>query len=315
MASSSRRKSNSSARSTSRRKVVLTAQDTSRVRDSQPQRKVDKGRGTSRLSRGESSAAAKKVANSKRIDREQRLSAQRRALRLKVALVAVVILSIAFAVMSAYQSQVFEVASVEVVGNKHLTPDEVMALAALPEGATLLRFPSSEMVERLTESPWIESATVTRDFPDTARIHIVERVPFAQVDVGEASFWLVDRQGVMIAQQTPETTSTLIVIRDITGLDPRPSIKTGSEPLLNALDVWAGLGAELRALTRAISAPSIDKTALITHDDVEVFVGSADDIAKKDAVTRGILAEQQGNVVSINVRTVDRPTWRGIEEE
>lgn len=315
MASNSRRKSNSSARSTGRRKVVLTAQDTSRVRNSQPQRKVDKGRASGRLSRTESSAAAKKVANSKRIEREQRLRVQRRTFRLKVALMLIVIASVVFALVSVYQSQIFEVANVDVVGNTQLTSAEVIALAALPEHATLLRFPSGEMVERLMQNPWIESATVTRDFPDTARIRIVERVPYAQVDVGEAASWLVNRQGVMIAQQTPDTTSTLIVIRDITGLDPRPSVKTGSEPLLNALDVWAGLGAELRALTRAISAPSIDKTALITHDDVEVFIGSADDIEKKDAVARGILAEQQGNVVSINVRTVDRPTWRGIGEE
>ncbi len=315
MASSSRRKSDSSARSTGRRKVVLTAQDTSRVRNGQPKPKVDKRRLSEPLSRGSSSVAAKKVADSKRTDRERRLRSQRRMLRLRLALILVLLFSAVFGIVSVYQSQVFEVSAVDIIGNSRLSAAEVEAIAAIPDGATLLRFPADEMVQRLVENPWIESATVTRDFPDTARIHIAERVPFAQVDLGGAAFWLVSRSGVMIAQQTPETTSTLIVIRDIAGLDPRQGVKTVSEPLLNSLDVWAGLSEELQSLTRALSAPSIDKTALITHDDVEIFIGSADDIDKKDAVARGILGEQQGNVVSINVRTVDRPTWRGIGEE
>lgn len=315
MGSNSRRRSNSSARSASRRKVVLSAKDTSHVRNTQPKRKVNSTRAQTAVGTRQRSDAARKLAANKRAERERRLQSQRRTFKLRATLTLLIVVAIAAGAISLYRSQLFAITSIDVIDNSRLSVSEVIELAAMPDDATLLRFPAGEMVSRLESSPWIISAVVTRDFPDTARIRVTERVPIAQVDVGGASFWLVSGDGVMIAEQTPDTTSTLIVVRDVVGLDPQPGIKTGSEPLLNALNVWAGLSDELRAMVRAISASSIDKTALITHDDVEIFVGSAEDIEKKDVVARGILQEQQGNVVSVNVRTVDRPTWRGIGEE
>jgi len=46
-----------------------------------------------------------------------------------------------------------------------------------------------------------------------------------------------------------------------------------------------------------------------------VFMGEATDLTKKDAVVRKILAQTKGKIVYINVRTPDRPTWRGIETQ
>jgi cell division protein FtsQ len=137
----------------------------------------------------------------------------------------------------------------------------------------------------------------------------------ALVDAGGVSLWLIDASGVILEQHTPDATLTVTVVRDVEGLDPIPGRKTLSEPLLNAIDVLEGLSPELRSMVRAISAPSIDKTSLITHEDIEIFIGSVDDLDKKDRVARQILEEQAGDVVYINVRTVDRPTWRGLGDE
>jgi len=81
----------------------------------------------------------------------------------------------------------------------------------------------------------------------------------------------------------------------------------------NALAVLRGLSPELKAQVKAISAPSVDKTALVLNDGVQVFIGSATEMARKDLITRGILAREK-NIVYINVRVVDRPTWRGLEQ-
>lgn len=216
------------------------------------------------------------------------------------------------AVVGLYRSSVFSVRTVAVVGNSHLTADEVRAAAAVPSGTTLLRFPAESVERRLELSPWVASATVTRDFPDTMQIRVKEYEPAAVVDTGAETFWLVDGNGWVIAQQTPETTSTLITIRDIEAFEPAEGERSSSEALRNALRIWEGLTPELKKRTRLISAPSVDKTALMTTDDITIFIGSSEDIARKDLVAQRILAEQAGKVVSINVRTVDRPTWRGI---
>lgn len=315
MASSSSRKSSSSARSTRRKKVVISAGDTSRIRHTKSHPEVEPKARKSSPGRGEAARAGKRAADSKRDERERRLRSQRRRLYLKFAVIGLTVAGLAAGVVSIYRSEVFLIEQVEIAGNQHLRADEITGVAAMPQGSTLLRFPGTEMKERLEADPWIEAATVTRDFPDTLVIRVVERIPVALVDRGDATFWLVDGDGYMITESAPDTETAMIVIRDVAGLDPQPGKKTLSEPLLNALAVWAGMSDELRARVRAISAASIDKTALITTDDIEVFVGSAEDIETKDVVARRILEEEAGKVVYINVRTVDRPTWRGVEGE
>ena len=212
-----------------------------------------------------------------------------------------------------YNSQVFAIVEIEVEGVSELTEQEVIDVAALPEGATLLRFPGTAMEQRLREHPWIVAAHVGRVLPDGLVIHVTERTPAAIVDVGEASFWLVDGEGIALGARTPDAASDLMVVRDVPDFAPVAGEASESASLANALAVVAGLGEELRSRTRAISAPSVDLTTLITTDDVEILVGSAEEIEKKEAVALRILEEQAPNVVHINVRTVDRPTWRGLE--
>ncbi|MDH4139823.1 MAG: FtsQ-type POTRA domain-containing protein [Coriobacteriia bacterium] len=213
-----------------------------------------------------------------------------------------------------YRSHLFAVREIEVLGNDQLSRERVLEIAAVPSDATLIRFPSDEVSERLNADPWIADAQVTRDFPETMRIRVTERVPVAYVDLGGADLFLVDAEGFVLGEQTAETTRTLMVVRDLEGVEPRIGEKTMSEPLLNSLNVLGGLSDSLRERTRAISAPSIDRTALMTTDDIEIVIGSAEDIAAKDEIARTILSEQEGKVVYINVRTVDRPVWRGLEE-
>jgi len=71
---------------------------------------------------------------------------------------------------------------------------------------------------------------------------------------------------------------------------------------------------ELHGKVRAVSAPSIDETTLITSDNVEVLLGEAIELPKKDLIVLRILREQAGAVVFIDVRNTERPVSRGLEE-
>ena len=318
MASNSGRKSSSSGRSTERKKVVISAQQTSHVRNSKavPKAKTSpkrKPKPPSSVRGSGVGAAAQRKANSKRELRERRLADQRVKSRLILLGILAVVLAITVSSIALYRSSIFLITKVEVMGNTQLTADEVRTLAAVSPKATLLRFPAKEVAQRVSDSSWVRSVSVTRDFPDTMRIRVTEFAPSALVDSGGDVFWLVDSSGWVIAQQPQETTSTLITIRDLESFEATAGDRSTSEALRNALRVWKALSPELRARTRTISAPSVDKTALMTTDDIAIFVGSSEDIERKDLVARRILEEQAGKVVSINVRTVDRPTWRGVE--
>jgi cell division protein FtsQ len=50
---------------------------------------------------------------------------------------------------------------------------------------------------------------------------------------------------------------------------------------------------------------------LVLKNDIQVFFGPAEEVAKKDLIARSILKREK-NIVYINVRITDRPTWRGL---
>ncbi|MBE0477283.1 MAG: FtsQ-type POTRA domain-containing protein [Coriobacteriia bacterium] len=212
-----------------------------------------------------------------------------------------------------YRSPLLSVDRVEVVGASHLSEDRVREIAAVPAGVTVLSVRNSEIEERLRAEPWIAEARVRRRPPHTVRITVEERVPAALIDEGSATLWLVDEEGVVLGERSAEDTSALAVVRDVPGIEAGPGVRLDSDALDNALRVLRGMSAELRAEVRAVSASTVDKTALYTYEDVEIFIGSAEDLERKDLLARRILEEQRGKVVYINVRTVDRPTWRGLE--
>jgi cell division protein FtsQ len=315
MASDSKRRSSSSGRSKKRRRVSIGTTDTEKrhkASGSAPKRKRPADSGGSA---GKTASAGDRKAAARREERERRLVRQRRVQRLKIVGVVVVVAAVLFGIYSLYTSQVFAVEEIEVIGAERLTEERVLEIAAIPADATLLRFPGSDVAQRLEEDPWIAEATVARDFPRGMRIRIEERVPAAYVDLGGESVWLIDSSGVVIAEQSAAETQTLVVIRDLQPIEPEPGVRTGSEPLLNALQVWAGLSPELQSITRAVSASSVDKTALVTTDEIEILIGSSEEIETKDVIAREILSEHGDAVVYVNVRTVERPTWRGVDSE
>ncbi|MDO8963301.1 MAG: FtsQ-type POTRA domain-containing protein [Coriobacteriia bacterium] len=233
-------------------------------------------------------------------------------MRLRVLFVLGAAVVVVSACLGVYNSGLFGVTRVEVVGVTHLSQEHVRRIARVPDGTTLIRFPADEVAGRVAEDPWVRSVSVSRVFPDAMRIRIVERSPVALVDAGKV-FWLIDAGGYVIAQRSTEDTASLPVVRDVPGLDPKAGRRTTSEPLLNAMKVLAGISREVASSVRAISAPTIDGTTLFTVDRVEIVIGEASDLKKKDMLVRRMLLEQRGRVVSIDVRTVDRPTWRGLK--
>lgn len=322
MVSNSGRKYGSSGRSGSRKRVVIGADETVRVRYKQNQPQVEAERRlTPRQSRpgarspqaGQSrtSKQARQVSASKKLERERR----QRSIRLKrgalyaVGLVAVLL--VAWGIVAIYRAPILPIRTIEVSGLKHLDKATVVALAQVPSDATLVRVPSGKIVARLQSDPWIGSARVEKRFPGTLRLVVEERRSAAIVDAGGTNVWVISGDGYWLGKRTTRDKG-MIVIRDIPGVVPTAGRRTSSKELLNALKIVAGISPELRGMTTVLSAPTIDKTALITDDDVEVFIGDASQLVAKDRIVRQILQKKKGEVVYINVRVVESPIWRGL---
>jgi cell division protein FtsQ len=252
------------------------------------------------------------LSQAKRDDRERR----QRALALRRSLVAIVGLAVVFlvawAVTAALNAPVFTIKRIAVTGTAHLSDADVVRLARIAQGTTLPRVDKRGAARRIAASPWVEKVRIDRDFPSTLIIEVTERRPAAIVDAGGSTMWVVSGDGLWLGPRSAEESGVPVIV-DLQKVSPVSGGKVNEPVLRNAIAVAAGLGPELRAITRTISAPSIEKTALMTDSDVEVYVGEATDMARKDRIARAILKREKGRVVYINVRAVDSPTWRGLE--
>lgn len=322
MGSNSGRKSGSSGRST-RKRVVIGAEETTRVRYDKNQPRVESERhSTARQQKKVASKragidgrpaqrAGKRMANTKRDARQRRQ--QKIAVRRGgvVAAIVAAVLLVVWGLIALYNAPILPIRQVEVEGNRHLTDEQVRALARIPAASTLVRLPRAAIENRIARDPWVESVEVQRDLPSTVRIVVGERTPGAIIDAGGARLWVVSSDGVWLSERSTEETG-LVVVRDVDNVEPAAGKASRRAEISNALRIISGLSDELRGQLRVISAPSVEQTALITESDVEIFFGEADRVEDKDRVAREILTREKGKVVYINVRVPDRPTWRGL---
>jgi len=317
MASSSHRKSDSSGRSASRRRVVIGAEETVRVRYKKDRPEVESERRRALPVRdGNKSTSGRtpgtRLASAKRDERERRQRAILQRRMLVWAGIAVIVVAVLWGLIALVRAPIFSVEAISVTGAQRLTRAQVLDRAQIPASTTLLWLPKNAIVGRLLAEPWIADARVARRFPHTVEIEITERKPVAIVDAGGTSIWLVDRSTTWLAPHSATDTAKLPVIRDVDNLVPRAGRRSSSPELRNAVAVLNGLSPTLREKVRKVTAPTIDRTALILPRGVQVIVGSARDIRQKDKVALAILARNK-KVVSVNVRVVKRPTWRGLD--
>jgi len=330
MGSSSHRKSDSSGRSTARKRVHLGTGTHSRTASAYPEAQVE-GKGVTRQTDGQRDVRAHpgarresqkraqgsrcpepETARVKREARERRRAEAQRARRLRLVVAVAIITAIVALSVGIYRSDLFTIRSVEVRGLETLTTDAILALASVPESSTLLRAPLDDIAARVEDSPWVASAVVSRRLPSTLVITVEERVPAALIDTG-TEFWFVDAEGVVLGLSALETTgSVLPVIRDAPGLDPAAGQPLDSPAVENALAVLRGVSAELASIVRTVSSASVGETVLITESSIEIMVGEATRLEEKSALALSIMAEQAGTVVFIDVRSVERPISRGL---
>jgi len=230
-------------------------------------------------------------------------------------------------------SQLFTVAALQVNATQLLTRSEVTTLAAVPPASSVPLLNTRRIEENLKQSVWIRSAQVKRRLPRTVVLTVVERRPVVYVDdgSGKGKGWLVSadkvwlgaydaRRGAVsraIAGTEPlllssELKAKIIAVTDVE--TPRFSLAASvkNAGVKNAVEVVTGVSAELRSQIKSVSAPTIAGTTLYLKNGIEVDVGSFEQIADKDIIIRQILKEQAGKVILINVCTVDKPTWRGL---
>lgn len=105
----------------------------------------------------------------------------------------------------------FSIKRVAFTGNKHLTDEELRALAGVRLNGSLVSLSAKEVSRQLLKSPWVRSVSLRREFPDTVSIAIKEAEPFALLDKGGHLF-LIDENGKLLEELKDNSVPFLPVI-------------------------------------------------------------------------------------------------------
>lgn len=314
-----------------------TSRSTSRSIDVTPRRSQDIASsssvgGSSSPSRLKSKTIAqvdKERRRSKRVDTAERAKKASRVPLIVIGSIVCVIIITVVALFLMSRTDALEIESVDIKGADHLTQQELNALASIPQGATLLNVDSDSIIKSLMRDSWVESVDVNRVFPSTLEIIIHEREVGAVVEVPSGNTqtiqnWLLSKDAVwlmalpnresevgsQISERIYEDAEAALHITNITyGVRPEMGSACTDEPVLNAISILTGLTTELADRIKTVKAEDVEATSLILDSNVEIAVGSANNIREKELICLDIL-EDNPKVVYINVRVPDRPTWK-----
>lgn len=169
-------------------------------------------------------------------------------------------------------SSVLGVREVQVVGNFAVPARQIRQAAGVAEGRPLATVDVAEVRSRVMAIRQVESAVVSRGWPGTLVVRVVEREPVAVVPVGGRSA-LVDRYGMVteIKDVAPATLPVLRVSR------PQP----GDPAAAAALAAIGALPEGLAPRVAEVLAPSPENVSLRLKDGRRVVWGGGDRLADK----------------------------------
>ena len=184
-------------------------------------------------------------------------------------------------------------------GHREAKPAAILAALDVKRGDPILDFAPNAARTRLLALDWVESATIERRLPNTIRVQIVERQPFALWQ-HEQRIQMVDRIG------------TVINARDVPRFGHLPLIVGETAPQ-HAPALFDTMSSEPAILRRLVSAVWVGSRRWDLHfeNGLTVHLPEADAAQAWRRLVR-LLATydtQQERIVSIDLRLPDRAVF------
>jgi cell division protein FtsQ len=219
----------------------------------------------------------------------ERWARRRHALRL-AGIGAAALAPIALLAWVLLMSPLLAVRTVVVSGTTRLSPQQVRAAADVVRGTPLARVDAAAVVRRVESLRAVAEVRVTRAWPSTLKLQVIERKPVVGV-VTKTGVTLVDADGVPFAAAPalPVGVVRLQVAR------PGPKDPTTRA----ALEVLAVLPQPIRARVRIVRAASPASVTLVLRDGRRVIWGGVDDTALKAQAAEALL-KMPGSIYDVS---------------
>ncbi|KGI68750.1 FtsQ-type POTRA domain-containing protein [Mycolicibacterium rufum] len=194
-----------------------------------------------------------------------------------------------------YFTPIMSARDIVVTGLGAVTQEEVVSVAAVPQGTPLLQVDTDAVAEKVAGIRRVASARVQREYPSTLRITVVERVPVVVRDYPDGVH-LFDKDGVDFATGPPPPGIPYLDTENPGPDDPATKA---------ALEVMTSLRPDVAGQVGRVSAPSVAAITLTLIDGRTVVWGTTDRTEEK-ALKLGALLTQPGKVYDVS--SPDLPT-------
>ena len=133
------------------------------------------------------------------------------------------------------KSSFFSVKDVEVIGaGARVSEDEVLEAAGINDNSSMVGLNVEEIDERVTAIPWVAQVDIERNWPDSVRIILEERIASVIAILPSGQKFLLDRSGVVL-EEVRESDLELPIIR-VDSVGVLGARITGITPLLRAAE-------------------------------------------------------------------------------
>lgn len=165
--------------------------------------------------------------------------------------------------------------AVSVEGAVNLPAEEVEALSGIEAGTPLGRVDVRGAAHRVAGNPWVDSATVKRQWPNAVDITVVEHTPVAWLDQsGEPHLINSEGKDFVIAQPP-------VGAVQLTGI--------GDEQMREAVEVAAAITDPARPQVRELTTDGAHNFVLKVEGDRTVVWGAAEDNRNKALALETVL--------------------------
>ncbi len=182
------------------------------------------------------------------------------------------------------------VREVRVDGARTLPVQQVREAAGVAEGTPLLRVDVAAATERVARLPQVAGVQVTRGWPSSVVITVVERTPLAVVEESGRRT-LVDAEGVLFDTITGDPPAGVVPLE----VDDPAAGDPATEAALAAI---AALPPELREQVALVTADGDDAAVELSLDDgTDVVWGDGGEPERKAAVLGALLSQIEAGEV------------------
>lgn len=191
------------------------------------------------------------------------------------------LLTLGAAAWAVTHSRVFELRSLRVTGNVHLSTADVAAVGDLSPRTNVLWLSMGALERRLERDPWIRDVRISRTLPGDLSIRITERSPVA---ILTGSRMLISADGVVLG---PADSSMRLP-----SIEGQPRVVLGMTRVpegLPALQVARWLPRSIDTLVARVGFDRQDRLTIFLRTGIPVVFGDAGRAAAKGAALEALL--------------------------